>query len=51
MNRALQNARSEWRYELKGALPTLRSSKPLRAEKFRPQRKEPKYNPNKERRT
>ena len=24
MNRALQNARSEWRYELKGALPTLR---------------------------
>ena len=24
MNRALQNARSEWRYELNGALPTLR---------------------------
>ena len=24
MNTALQNARSEWRYELKGALPTLR---------------------------
>ena len=24
MNRALQNARSKWRYELKGALPTLR---------------------------
>ena len=24
MNRALQNARSEWRYELKGALPTLK---------------------------
>ena len=24
MNRALQNVRSEWRYELKGALPTLR---------------------------
>ena len=24
MNRALQNAGSEWRYELKGALPTLR---------------------------
>ena len=24
MNRALQNARSEWRYELTGALPTLR---------------------------
>ena len=23
MNRALQNAGSEWRYELKGALPTL----------------------------
>ena len=25
MNRALQNAGSEWRYELKGALPTLRT--------------------------
>ena len=25
MNRALQNAGSEWRYELKGALPTLRN--------------------------
>ena len=24
MNRALQNAGSKWRYELKGALPTLR---------------------------
>jgi len=24
MNTALQNAGSEWRYELKGALPTLR---------------------------
>jgi len=24
MNRALQNAGSEWRYELNGALPTLR---------------------------
>ncbi len=24
MNPALQNAGSEWRYELKGALPTLR---------------------------
>ena len=24
MNRALQNVGSEWRYELKGALPTLR---------------------------
>ena len=41
MNTALQNAGSEWRYELKGALPTLRKQEAVSRcgrKKFRPQR-------------
>ena len=36
MNTALQNAGSEWRYELNGALPTLEEAVNRRAEKVLP---------------